>query len=98
MQRKKRIRLILPLNYICLQRPKNTGDVPRSARSNTERERRGRKERGLSRERGGQAQEKEREREKEERQEEDSGNMRELGKRAKSRAKPFSISQRGYTG
>ena len=46
MQRKKRIRLILPLNYICLQRPKNTGDVPRSARSSAERERERERERG----------------------------------------------------
>lgn len=28
---KKTTRLLLPLNHICLPRPKNTGDVPRSA-------------------------------------------------------------------
>lgn len=29
---RKRIRLKLPLNYISLQRPRNTGDVPKTAR------------------------------------------------------------------
>lgn len=38
MQRKKTICLILPLNYICLERPKTTTDVPRSAQSGPERE------------------------------------------------------------
>lgn len=84
---------MLPLNYICLQRPKNTGDVPRSAWSSAEGERKigGEEERGLSRERGGRAGEKE---EEEERQREDSGSISEQGKQAK----PFSISQRDYMG
>lgn len=57
MQRRRRIGLILPLNYICLQRPKNTGGVPRSAWSSVERERvggerkRGMDKRGRERER-----------------------------------------------
>lgn len=44
MQRERRICLVLPLNYICLERPRTTGDVPRSAQSSAER----RQERGLS--------------------------------------------------
>ena len=44
MRRKRRICLVLPLNYICCERPRNTGDVPRSARSSAERGREGRKE------------------------------------------------------
>lgn len=84
MQRKKRIHLILPLNYICLRRPKNTGDVPRSARSSAEKER--------ERERGGRRQgrpvggvNRQGRKRKEERQEEDSRSISELGKRAKMR-------------
>lgn len=83
---KKGIRLGLPLNLICLQRPKNTGDVPRSARSSAERE--GRKEGGSSRGRVGQRR----------REEENSRSISELGKRAKRKAEPFSISQKDYMG
>lgn len=84
---------MLPLNYICLQRPKNTGDVPRSAQSSAERER----ERGGRREGRpvGGVDRRWRKRGKDERQEEDSRSVSELGKR---RAKPFSISQRDCMG
>lgn len=71
------------LQYICLQRPKNTGDVPRSAQSSAQR--------GSSCGRGGMQG---RKREKEERLEEESWSISELRKRAK----PFSISLRDYKG